>query len=196
VWAKLAKLNAVKKEMTRISVALDEKIERMLDTLVKEEDKTVSEIIRAAITTYFELKTSRNKLDIGKLKRYGELLYGEEHVLVDIELWITILDEMSKRESEEFIECIKRIGYNQGIQNKNMGLNDIYDSLKYLEVKNWFKVKTNGKTCTIVLSTRSEQNILRIFLENMFKAQGIPVEIIGGLRKLTVVKKENQQTSA
>ncbi len=182
----------LRREIHRLSVALDAETERMINTLVKEENRAVSEIIRAAIKTYFELKAGRDRLDIDKLKRYSELLYGEEHVLVDIELWVAILDELGKREAKEFLECIKKIGYNQGIQNKNMGLTDVCESLKYLEAKNWFSVKTNGDSYILVLSTRNEHSILKIFLENMFEAQGIPVEILSSLKKLTVIKKETQ----
>lgn len=189
------KSNSEKRDITRVSVVLDKETEKILDTLVNTEGKTVSGIIREALVTYFELKMSSENLDLRKLKRYNEILHCEEHVLIDIELWITILEELSKKGSKGFIEFVEKMGYNQGLQNRNMGLNDIYSSLKYLEIKNWFKVKKNGKgSCTIVLSTRSERDIVRAFLENMFKAQEISIEILGGIKELLVVKKDECKT--
>ncbi|RLI79331.1 hypothetical protein DRP07_10255 [Archaeoglobales archaeon] len=89
-----------------------------------------------------------------------------------------------------FFDHIRKIGYSKGVQNKKMGLEGIYETLKTLEIGNWFKVKANSdEAFTVVLSTRSEQSILKTFLESMFEAQGIPVEIISGFKKLTIAKK-------
>ncbi|AGK62081.1 hypothetical protein Asulf_02125 [Archaeoglobus sulfaticallidus PM70-1] len=177
------------RNISRLSIALDAETEKMVELLAREEDRNASETIREAIKAYYEIKKAIRYLDIKKLKQIGEMLESEEHVLVDIEMWIKILDELNKRASDEFFEYIREIGYNKGIQNKKMGINDIQEILKFLELGNWFKVKANGRVFTIILSTQSEQNILKIFLEGMFEAQNIPVEIISGSRKLTIVRK-------
>jgi predicted transcriptional regulator len=178
------------RNVSRVSIALDNETERMVELLAKEEDRTASETIRSAIKAYFDLKKISRSLDIDRLKKFGEMLESEEHVLVDIDLWIKILDELNKRGTEDFYNYVREIGYNRGIQNRKVGLKDIYETLKSFEIGNWFKVKANGEAYTIILSTRSEQNILKIFLESMFEAQGIPIEIISGFRKLTIVKKK------
>ncbi|AEA46422.1 ribbon-helix-helix protein, CopG family [Archaeoglobus veneficus] len=185
----------VKKDTIRISISLDSKTKELLDALAKkEENKTVSEIVRSAITTYFELNNGKNELNAEKLRIYRELVNDEENILVDIELWAAIMDELSKRDYSELLERIKKIGFNQGVQNKIMGLKDIYESLKYFEAKNWFNVKANGNSYVVILPTRSEQKLVKVFLENMFKAQSMPVEILDGLRKLTIVKKDDKKT--
>lgn len=180
-----------KKNIARVSIALDNETEKMVELLSKEEDRTASETIRTAIKTYYDLKRIAGTVDLEKLRKYGEMLESEENILVDIDLWIRILDELNERGTEDFFEYIREIGYNKGLQNKKMGITDIYETLKALEIGNWFKVKENGETYTIILSTRSEQNILKIFLEGMFEAQGIPIEIIPGFRKLTIVRRKD-----
>ncbi|MBO8181955.1 MAG: CopG family transcriptional regulator [Archaeoglobus sp.] len=182
-----------RRNVFRLSIALDPETERMVGYLSKEEGRNASETIRMAIKTYFDLKKDNRSLDIEKLKKFGEMLESEEHVLVDIDLWIKILDELNKKGSEEFFRNVREIGYNKGIQYKKIGLKDIHETLKTLEIGNWFKLKANGdEAFTVVLSTRSEQNLLKSFLEGMFEAQGIQAEIIPGFKKLTVVKKSSK----
>jgi len=149
----------------RLSIALDPETERMVELLARGEDRTTSETIRLAIKTYFDLKKINKSLDIEKLKKFGEMLESEEYVLVDIDLWIEILDELNKIGTDDFFDHIRKIGYSKGVQNKKMGLEGIYETLKTLEIGNWFKVKANSdEAFTVVLSTRSEQSILKNLL--------------------------------
>lgn len=179
------------KEVKRISVALDENTEKLLDELVSKKNMTVSDIVRMAILTYSELESNGGEINITKLKEYAALLYGGESVIVDIELWTCILDELNERASEKIWNCVESIGEMYGIQFKNMGFTSIKQTLKYLEATNWFRLKTNGEEgYTLILRARSEGKLFKLFLENMFRAQGIPVEIVDGMRKLIVMRKD------
>jgi len=74
---------AVLKEMKRISVALDDKTDELLNSLVSKKNMTVSDIVRMAIGAYYELEGDESELDMEKLKKYAKLLYGGESVIVD-----------------------------------------------------------------------------------------------------------------
>ncbi|MFP3945448.1 MAG: ribbon-helix-helix protein, CopG family [Archaeoglobaceae archaeon] len=176
-------------DIRRISVALDDDTYNLLKELAEERNATVSDIVRSAISSYHELNTDRD-IDVDQLIRYGELLYGGENVIVDIEMWSCILDELNENGSEEIWEQIEKIGAEYGMQYKNMGLVDVKETLDYLEIGNWYKLKTNGdKGCTLILRTQNEEKLLKIFLENMFEAQDVPVDIMEGLRKLIIYNK-------
>ncbi|AEA46176.1 ribbon-helix-helix protein, CopG family [Archaeoglobus veneficus] len=175
-------------KLRRISVAVDERTNDLLKTLARRKNKTVSEIIRSAIGMYSEIENGAG-ISPEKTVEYLELLSSKDHVIVDIELWTAILDELTQKGSEEFWELVEKIGYEHGIQYKAMGMTRIDDILSHLEKENWFKVNTNNGSYTLVLFTRSEQRILKVFLQSMFKAIGLPVEIIEGFRKLIIVKK-------
>ena len=176
------------KELKRISVALDDNTYRLLHELAEEKSTTVSDVVRMAILTYSNL--NGRSIEIDKLEKYHELLYGGENVIVDIEIWVCILDELSERGSEKLWRCIERIGTEFGIQFKNMGLKDAKETLNQLEVTNWFRLKSNKNNYTLVLRSRNEVKLLKIFLENMFKAQDISVEILEGFKKLMIKQME------
>lgn len=180
-------VKAMVKEIKRISVALDDKTDELLNDLITRKNMTVSDIVRLAIITYSTLESEDGEVDIARLKKYAKLLYGGENVIVDIELWTCLLDEVTQRGSEELWNCIEEIGEMYGSQFKNMGLN-VKDTLKYLEeATNWFRLKANGgNSCTLILRAKNEANLLKVILKSMFDAQGTNVEITNGSRKITI----------
>ncbi len=110
---------------------------------------------------------------------------------MDIELWACVLDELNEKDSQVFWEQVARIGSEYGLHYKKMGLHDIEGVLNQLETRNWFKLKTNGdKSYVLILRTRNVEKLLKVFLENLFTAQGVPVEIMEGLRKLMIFPKD------
>jgi len=181
---------AVLKEMKRISVALDDKTDELLNSLVSKKNMTVSDIVRMAIGAYYELEGDESELDMEKLKKYAKLLYGGESVIVDIELWACILDELNEKDSEKIWERIRSIGKMYGMQFKNMGFKNAFQTLRFLEATNWFRLKTNGnQSYTLILRTRNQSKLLQVLLENMFDVMRISVEITNGLRKMTITNK-------
>lgn len=177
------------KDVHRISVALDSNTYELLQSLTEQQNSTVSNVVRSAIETYYELDEN-SRADVKTLSRYGELLYGGENVIVDIELWACILDELNEKDSPKFCKQVARIGSEYGLHYKKMGINDIKGVLDQLEASNWFKLKTNGdKSYVLILRTRNVEKILKVFLENLFSSQEVPVEIMEGLRKLIIFPK-------
>ena len=177
-------------KLKRVSVAIDDETSSILEELANKENKTVSEIIREAIVLYSKLGDGEeNRIDINKIKAYDELLSGREHIILDLEVWIAVLDELNEKASEEFWKIVGEIGRAHGIQFKIKGVNNIHDVLKYLELENLFRVKVGEGYFTLILTSRNGQKFVRIFLENVFKAMGIKVELIEGLRKITIIDK-------
>ena len=176
-------------KLKRISVAVDVETDNKLREIAKKENKTVSEIIRKAITVYSELE--RN-VSPEKTKIYSELLAGREHVMVDIELWIAMLDELNKSASDNFWQTVEKIGYELGIQYRMRDINDVFEIFSYMENGNLFRVKTVGSVYTFILLTRSEQKLLKLLFKGMLKALDIKAEIVEGLKKLVIVVSENK----
>jgi Arc/MetJ-type ribon-helix-helix transcriptional regulator len=172
-------------KLRRLSVAIDEETNRILEELVERENRTASEIIRNAITEYYKLKDVSSDV----VKIYSELLSGREHVIVDIELWISILDELNERASERFWSNVRSIAEAHAWQLKNKGMTGIYEIMKYMEHENLFRVKMNGDaSITLVLSSRNEQKFLKIYLQTLLGEMGHKVKIVEGLRKLLISK--------
>ncbi|RLI76874.1 CopG family transcriptional regulator, partial [Archaeoglobales archaeon] len=90
-------------KLKRVSVAIDNETNNILEELANKENKTISEIIREAIGLYSKLgDDEENMIDINKIKAYDELLRGREHIILDLEVWIAVLDELNEKASEEF----------------------------------------------------------------------------------------------
>ena len=177
------------KKTLRTSIALDRKTTEMLQILVKKKNTTASEIIRRAITTYFELENARMKITPDVTKIYTDFLSDGEHMIVDIEHWTAIWEELNEKASDRFWEIIKKSGYEHGMQYRDKGLTDVYDILRYMEVGNYFRIKIDGEgRYTLILSTHTEQRFLKTFLENLFKAQGLDVTIQEGYGKLRIIE--------
>lgn len=176
-------------KLMRISVAVDEETRSIIEELAKKEDKTISDIIRHSIMFYSKLK-DRN-LSPETAEEYLDIVPTWDNIIIDIELWLTILDELNECTSEDFWKTIKKIGYKHGFEFRSRGINDIKEILRSLELKHLFEMKeTNGNGYTLILTTRSEVKLLKEYIQGIFESAGIDVEIVEGIRKLIIVSKD------
>lgn len=178
--------NGRRKKSKSVSFAIDDRISDALNTLISMKNQTKSEILREAILKYLEHESDGISEET---KKYADLLSAGEHVVVDIELWSILLDELNEKASDDFWKLIGNIGYRHGIQHKIKGQVKLQDVLRHIEAWNWFRVKIGEKAITLVLTTHNEQRILKIFLENLFKALDISIEVVDSLRRLVIVEK-------
>ncbi len=177
-------------KLRRISVAVDDDTINMLTNLASKENKTISEIIRESILMYSELERVDEKIDLNKIKTYENLLGCRDHVILDLEVWIAILDELNEKASDDFWNTIANVGYTHGLHFKIGGTDSPQDILKSLELENLFEVKVEDGCFTLILASRNEQKFAKIFLENLFRGIGLEVDILEGLRKLTIVQRK------
>ncbi len=176
-------------KVDRVSVAVDNNLLQSLKSLAEKEGMTVSEVIRNAISTYIKLEGSNASID--EIKLYSDLLSGREHVILDTEIWITVLDELNEKASDEFWESIRKIGYEHGIEFKFRGCGSLEEALRLLDVKNLFRVKSEKNVHTLVLTARNETKFMKEFLTGLCEALGVEVEFVEGIRKLVVIEKGN-----
>ncbi|MFN3383697.1 MAG: ribbon-helix-helix protein, CopG family [Archaeoglobaceae archaeon] len=166
----------------RLTISLDDDTIVKLEELAKKDDRSLSEVVRAAISNYYDLSLRET---IPNLRRFLDLISSREYAVIDIGLWSAIVDEINEKADESFWEVVEKVGFEHGLQFKEMGLRDLHSILKLLEVTNWFKVKTISEgVYGIVLTTRNELKLVKKFLEGVFKSIGIDVELSEGLRKL------------
>jgi len=177
-------------KVTRISAAVDEDIRHILDDLARSEDKTISDIIRQAILLYSKVKSLEIPIDM--IEDYLEMILSKDNIVVDLELWLTILDELNKGSSEKFWETVERIGYKHGLELKNKS-NSLEDVLRYLSLRNLFEFKKIKEGYSLILTTRSETRVLKRYLQGLFKSLGINVDIVESLRKLIIMHKQNHE---
>lgn len=175
----------------RISVAVDETTRNIIEDLAKKENKTLSDIIRQSINLYYNFKSKNMSLKI--IKKYLDFFSTSDNIIIDLELWLAILDEINKHDDKEFWDIVEEIGYRHGIEFRNRGMKDVKDVLDVLELKHFFKLK-EGKgsgSYTLILATRNEANILKHYIKGLFKAFGVDVEFIESIRKLILSAKKS-----
>ncbi len=178
-------------KLMRISVAVDEETRRVIEDLARKEDKTISDVIRHAILFYSKLRDRARNIPLDAAEEYLDIIPSGDNIIVDIELWLTILDELNNITSEDFWNLIEKIGYKHGFEFKNRGIKDIEKILKSLELKHLFELKeTGGGGYTLILTTRGEVKLLKKYIKGLFESAGIDVEIVEGIRKLIIVRKE------
>ena len=171
-------------KLKRLSVAVDESIVEILNKLTAVENKTVSDIIRESIITYAEL--SEGGARISDLKTYEEILERRDHVFVDLEIWIAILDFINAKADEGFWKLVENIGYEMGVELKLRGLG-LGDFLNHLQFKNLLNFSEEGGIYILTLVSRSATNMVLRMLKGAFRAMQIEAEVIPGVRKIVVV---------
>ncbi|MEM0350926.1 MAG: ribbon-helix-helix protein, CopG family [Archaeoglobaceae archaeon] len=172
-------------KMKRLTVSLDDDTIAKLEQLARKDNRSLSEIVRSAISSYYEL--NQREAIIVDFDRFIELIASREHVAVDIGLWIAIMDEINEKASDSFWEIVEKVGSEYGLQFKEMGLKDLRSVLKFLETTNWFKVRMiSDSTYSLVLTARSEVKLIKKFLEGLLKSMSLKAEISEGLRKVMI----------
>jgi predicted DNA-binding protein len=175
-------------KLLRISVAVDEETRSILENLAKKKNKTLSEIIRQAIIVYSKIEDK--SILVEAIDKYLDIVSRRDSIIIDIELWLTILDELNKHSSEDFWKLIERIGYEHGLELKSRGITNIEEILHLLELRHLFEMRKNDNRdgYVLILATRNEVKILKSYLYGLFKSAGIDnVEIVEGLRKLIIL---------
>ncbi len=177
-------------KLLRISVAVDKETRNLLENLARKEKKTISDVIRQAILTYSKLEDKDEFLQF--IDKYLDILLRSDNIIVDIEIWLTILDELNRHSSQDFWRLIEKIGYEHGLELKSRGLKDIDEILHLFELRHLFEVKKNtNEGYVLVLATRNEVKLLKAYLTGLFKSLGFEdAEIIEGLRKLIILKEK------
>jgi len=175
-------------KLLRISVAVDENTRSLLENLAKKENKTISEIIRQAIITYSKIEDRLPE----EIDEYLDIVSKKDNIIVDIELWLTILDELNKHGSEDFWNIVEKIGQEHGLELRSRGITNIREVLSLFELRHLFEVKKNNNGYVLILTTRNEAKLLKAYLYGLLKSLGINnIEIVEGLKKLIVLLKTN-----
>ncbi|MET1124101.1 MAG: ribbon-helix-helix protein, CopG family [Archaeoglobaceae archaeon] len=170
----------------RLSVAVDESIIDVLNRLTTAQNKTVSDIIRESILAYAELAEGGTRLT--DLKHYEKILERRDHVLIDLEVWIAILDFVNSKADDEFWKLIENIGYEIGMEFKLRDL-DLSDVLEHFQFGNVLSFTEEGGIFILTLVSRSATNMFLRILKGILKALQIDAEVIPGVRKIVVVDK-------
>ncbi|MEM1998383.1 MAG: ribbon-helix-helix protein, CopG family [Archaeoglobaceae archaeon] len=170
----------------RLSISLDETTKEKLDRIVKQTGKTTSQVIRELIDFGYEL--SIIGVDVDTIRIWVDYLAKRQHMILDVEHWRVIFNEIESINNERFWEQMEEIGLSHAVQYKLKGLDTVEKILNYVEKANWYEMKIEKEgVYTLVLNDLKIKRFVKTFLENVFKGQRIKAEINEGFGKLIVV---------
>jgi len=91
------------KKLTRITIALDEETAKLLEKMKEGTALSQSELMRQALRFYDENKDILNASAKKSLHMYMDMLLSGEHVILDVDHWLLLLNLIeSSPEKEKF----------------------------------------------------------------------------------------------
>ena len=172
--------------LKRISVLLDEKTFDALNKLMNKKHLKISDVVRLSIMHYSQYELG-DKSSIKDLEKFAQYLSDGSHVIMDIEILTSLFHGMGK--DENFLKAAEMDGHRHGVYYKSVGIEDVEEILKQMEIKNWFKLRVESGCYILILPAPEIQAFLKRFLEGLFETMGISVEVKEiGARNLIVRK--------
>ncbi|MFP4117098.1 MAG: ribbon-helix-helix protein, CopG family [Candidatus Aenigmatarchaeota archaeon] len=166
----------------RLSVSLDEESAEKLESLKKEMDCSKARVIREALKHLYAVEEFGSSLEA--VETYLDFLAKDEHVIVDVDHWNSLFEEIGEG-SEEFWEEVEDIGEQHWDEYYDKGLRTVSDILEYVEKTNWYRLNRNSeKDFTLVIKVEKSKKFVKKFLESLFRASPHEVRIFEGRRKL------------
>ena len=165
-----------KKMFRRVSVLLDAKTLEALNKLMQKKHLRISDIVRLSIMHYFEHEMGERS-DWSEFEKIAQELMDGTHIVTDLETVVSLLKELDGN-SDKFYKIAEKDGYKQGLYYKSLGIDDFEEILKHIELKNWFKLRSESKNCHLLILPDPElQGYILHFLKGLSEALGLDAEI-------------------
>lgn len=170
----------------RITIALDENSFQLFERLRKEAGTSQSELLRRALRFYDEnknlIKSGDKKVDL-----YMEMLSGGEHVILDMDHWLLLLDLIdSSPKKEKFWQGCKAVAKAHAEQlSSKTGTPE--NLLERLAACNLFRlIKKSEDEFTLVLNAEATKKFIKTLVEDFLIAMGFKVKVKEDITKLRV----------
>lgn len=167
----------------RITVSMDEESLRIFEILRSEMMLSQSEIIRRALKFYYTYKEIES-YDLDKIKIYIDMLIEGEHVILDIDHWISFLEFVETHQNEEEFWRLHRV-IAEAHAEEFMGKSVEY-ILKRLEACNFFRLQSKESEHVLLLNHEKTKKFVKEFLTIIFEKLKYEYEIKEDLMKLRI----------
>ncbi|MHA1269879.1 MAG: ribbon-helix-helix protein, CopG family [Candidatus Helarchaeota archaeon] len=166
----------------RITIALDEKTTEFLTKMKNELGSSQSEIIRRALKFFYKYKDIFKQIHDEQLLTYLDMLLNGEHVILDIDHWLSMLKLVN--DNEEFWKIHEEISIAHS-ESLSKQLKTPIKLLKRLEYGNFYSLYIeDSNNYVLVLGSDIPKKFLKIFLERVITAMGYKITIKEGISKL------------
>ncbi len=173
------------KNPVRITIALDEETEKLLEKIKKESKLSQSEIFRNALRFFSEYRKLQ-EISPKKLHTYIEMLGDGEHIILDVAHWILFLNLIEKSEyAEEFWKRHEEIALSHADEFSGRFSSPV-EILERLEACNFYKLRKVSENEYVLILDEVTKKFVKIFLEKVFSGLGFDVKIKEDLSKLRI----------
>ncbi len=175
------------KHPTRITVALDDETNDLIEKMKTEMKTSQSELVRQALIFYDKNKDLADASVRKKLSFYMDTLLSGEHIILDVDHWLLFLNlaDLSP-EKEDFWEKHREVARSHAEQLRGK-VNSLEDLLRRLEACNFFKVTKNSQNdFTLILGSSTAKKFVRIFIEEFLSVMSLKPEITENIGKIRV----------
>lgn len=172
------------KNPKRITVAVDEETLEIISEIKEEEDVSRSELVRKALRYYHESRKFR-EYGTDKLSTYLEMLSKGEHVVLDVDHWLLLLDILkSSPREEEFWQKSKQVA-NSHADQLSSKIDTVEDLLKRLEACNFFNLnKISENEFTLIVNSEKSKQFIKRLVKDFSDSMGFDVQIQEDIGKL------------
>jgi len=171
--------------LTRITIALDEETEKILEKMAKEMGTSYSALVRAALKFFSQNKESAENYE--RMKLWSGLLSKGEHIILDIDHWLLLLKYIeSSGKKETFYEEGKKVAKSHADQLAKVTTTP-EEYLKRLEACNFYKLNKDSEgEYTLVLNSNLSKRFLKELISETLTEMGFDVDIKEDIAKLRV----------
>jgi predicted transcriptional regulator len=171
--------------VTRITIALDEETEKIMEKLAKEMGVSYSALVRSALKFFSHNKESAK--DYENMKLWSGLLGKGEHIILDIDHWLIFLKYIeSSGKKDAFYEEGKKVAKSHAEQLAKVTTTP-EGYLKRLEACNFFKMNKDSEgEYTLILNSDLSKRFVKELVSETLKEMGYDVEMKEDIGKLRV----------
>jgi predicted transcriptional regulator len=169
--------------LTRVTIALDEETEKVLEKLTKEMGVSHSALIRAALKFFSQNKESAKNFE--SMKLWSALLLKGEHIILDIDHWLLFLKYIeSSGKKESFYEDGKKVAKSHAEQLAKVTTTP-EEYLKRLEACNLYKLsKDSEDEYTLVLNSSLTKRFVKELISETLTEMGFDIDMKEDMMKL------------
>lgn len=169
--------------LTRVTIALDEETEKVLEKLTKEMGVSHSALIRAALKFFSQNKESAKNFE--SMKLWSALLLKGEHIILDIDHWLLFLKYIeSSGKKESFYEDGKKVAKSHAEQLAKVTTTP-EEYLKRLEACNLYKLsKDSEDEYTLVLNSNLTKRFVKELISETLTEMGFDIDMKEDMMKL------------
>lgn len=171
--------------VVRITIALDDETQKILEKLAKEVGLSQSALVRSALKFFAQNRESAK--DFGSMKLWSSLLMKSEHIILDIDHWLLFLKYIeSHGKKDAFYEECKKVSKSHAEQLSKVTTTP-EEYLRRLEACNLYKMnKDSDGEYTLVLTSNLSKRFMKELISETLSDMGFDVSIKEDLMKLRV----------